>query len=80
MKIFVMNYYIKIYDYSSLFVNDVTKYNRFNSYPLKMMNILLIENYPVVSISTYIGSTLDVLSGLLYINKNILIYVNHHLN
>jgi len=61
--------YKKIYDYSSLFVNDVTKYNRFNSYPLKMMNILLIENYPVVSISTYIGSTLDVLSGLLYINK-----------
>ena len=61
--------YKKIYDYSSLFVNDVTKYNRFNSYPLKMMNILLIENYPVVSISTYTGSTLDVLSGLLYISK-----------
>jgi hypothetical protein len=61
--------YKKIYDYSSLFVNDVTKYNRFNSYPLKMMNILLIENYPIVSISTYTGSTLDVLSGLLYISK-----------
>jgi ankyrin repeat protein len=61
--------YKKIYDYSSLFVNDITKYNRFNSYPLKMANILLIENYPVVSISTYTGSTLDVLSGLLYITK-----------
>lgn len=61
--------YKKISDYSSIFINDVTKYNRFNSYPLKVANILLIENYPTVSISTYTGSTLDVLSGLLYISK-----------
>lgn len=61
--------YKKIYDYSSLFIKDITKYNRFNSYPLKIQNILLIENYPVVGISTYTGSTLDVLSGLLYINR-----------
>lgn len=61
--------YKKIYDYSSLFIKDITKYNRFNSYPLKIPNILLIENYPVVGISTYTGSTLDVLSGLLYINR-----------
>jgi hypothetical protein len=61
--------YKKMYDYSSIFIKDITKYNRFNSYPLKMTTILLIENYPVVSISTYTGSTLDVLSGLLYITR-----------
>lgn len=61
--------YKKMFDYSSIFIKDITRYNRFNSYPLKMLNILLIENYPVVSISTYTGSTLDVLSGLLYISR-----------
>ena len=61
--------YKKIIDYSKNFVIDVTKNNKFNSYPLKIINIQLIENYPSVNISTYTGSTLDVLCGLLYINK-----------
>ena len=40
-----------------------------NSYPVSNKFIKLISNYPTVVISTFSGSTIDVLSGLIYLGK-----------
>ena len=55
--------------------NYIQEYNKskknigYHSYPIKNIYPKLIEDYPFVNFSTYTGSTLDVISGLIYINN-----------
>ena len=45
------------------------KNNNYYSYPIKNIYSKLINNYPNVNLSTYTGLTIDVLSGLMYLNN-----------
>ncbi len=58
--------YNKIDDFINSFLKNKDRYN-VNSYPITKKRIKLIQNYPNVNISTFTGSTLDVLCGLIYL-------------
>lgn len=63
----------KINNYINIFIKNKNKYE-VNSFPITQKYIKLIDNYPNMNISTFTGSTLDVLCGLIYLtnkfNKN----------
>ncbi len=58
--------YNKIKNYISYFLKNKNRYE-VNSYPIVQKYVKLIGNYPNVNISTFTGSTLDVLCGLIYL-------------
>ena len=51
-----------------LFIESKNIYE-FESYPVSNKFIKLIKNYPIVYISSFSGTTLDVLCGLIYLNN-----------
>lgn len=57
----------KIRNYINNFLKNKNRYE-VNSFPITRKYIKLINNYPNVNISTFTGSTLDVLCGLIYLN------------
>ncbi len=60
--------YNKIKNYIENFIKYKNRYD-VNSYPITKKSIKLIDNYPNVNISTFTGSTLDVISGLFYLSE-----------
>ncbi len=60
--------YNKLFNYVNDFIKNKNRYD-VNSFPITQKYIKLIGQYPNVNISTITGSTLDVLSGLLYLHK-----------
>jgi ankyrin repeat protein len=69
--------YNKINNYIKNFTKNKDRYN-VNSYPIEHKLNKLIDNYPNVNISTFTGSTLDIINGLFYLlnkfnNNNILV-------
>ena len=65
----------KIKKYIQNFIINKNIYD-VNSFPITHKYIKLIDNYPNVNISTYTGSTLDVLSGLIYLIEKFNIKTN----
>jgi len=69
----------KLHKFYKDFIKNKNRYDVY-SYPITFKKIKLIGQYPNVNFSTFTGSTLDVLSGLIYlsnkINKNNLVFVN----
>lgn len=62
--------YDKLNRYYKDFVKNKNRYD-INSYPITYKKIKLIGQYPNVNISTFTGSTLDVLTGIIYLlNKH----------
>jgi len=60
--------YDKIYKYINTFKKTKKNYD-INSYPIHIKYPKLIENYHDVIIPTFTGSTIDVITGLIYLNK-----------
>ena len=60
--------YDKIKNYIQTFKKDKKIYD-IHSYPIHTKYPKLIENYPDVVIPTFTGSTIDIISGLLYLNN-----------
>ena len=58
--------YNKIKNYISNFLKNKNRYE-VNSFPITRKYIKFISNYPNVNISTFTGSTLDVLCGLFFL-------------
>ncbi len=58
--------YNKIKNYINHFLKNKNRYE-VNSFPITRKYIKFILNYPNVNISTFTGSTLDVLCGLIYL-------------
>lgn len=65
----------KIKNYIENFNINKNRYE-VNSFPITHKYIKLIDNYPNVNISTYTGSTLDVLCGLIYLTQKFNINTN----
>ena len=61
-------FYNKLSNYIKQY-KKTKKNNGFHSYPIKNIYPKLIGNYPNVNLSTYTGSTLDVISGLIYLSN-----------
>jgi ankyrin repeat protein len=74
--------YNKLKNFTKDYIRNRNIYN-VNSYPLTYKKIKLIGQYPNVNISTFTGSTLDVLTGLLYLldkfNKNNYVFTDSSL-
>ncbi len=60
--------YNKLNNYINNFIKNKNRYD-VNSFPITEKFVKLIGQYPNVNISTFTGSTIDVLSGLLYLHK-----------
>jgi ankyrin repeat protein len=60
--------YNKINKFVKNFKEQMTINDKY-SYPITTIYPKLIKNYPNVNLSTFTGSTLDVLCGILYLNK-----------
>jgi len=60
--------YNKIKNNINYFIKNKNRYE-VNSYPITQKYTKLISNYPNVNISTFTGSTLDVLTGLIYLTN-----------
>ncbi len=58
----------KIKNYINQFLKNKNRYE-VNSFPITRKYIKFISNYPNQNISTFTGSTLDVLSGLFYLTE-----------
>ena len=58
----------KIKKFITLFIKNKNRYES-NSYPISYKLIKFIKNYPTVILSTFTGSTIDVLCGLIYLNN-----------
>lgn len=61
-------FYNKINNYSIEFLKNKKIYG-VNSYPTNTKNIKLIDDYPEVITPTFTGSTIDVISGIMFLNK-----------
>lgn len=60
--------YNKIYDYIQTFKKNKKIYD-IHSYPIHTKYPKLIEKYPEIIVPTFTGSTIDVISGLIYLNS-----------
>ena len=61
--------YNKIKSFIQLFIKNTNNANNINSYPITEKFKKLINNYPNVNISSYTGSSIDILFGLLFLHN-----------